>query len=438
MGFVIPNHYHNKYIFKIRFLGYKRNFVLFNEINLCNCVYIDSYDYRVYSFIKQQKSIIKLSKESFKFYSMKTANLLTHQILLIVFTVLMFSCQSNTKNSPAHTKKYSEYTDLEKMNLKGEVIGVADYSTSDCKNCYDFTFYNENGNVEKEFDNRDNAFLILRHYIYLNNILRNQINYYLFENNTSSTNMSYFQYDSSLCLQSEMNHSNLYNKIFEFTKYEYDKNGFPKEKISDSKERYYWNAGILDSQILIYDNKILSKKYFSEGRLVKDVRIDSKGNIDKASSFIYTYKLDSTGNDIKLVSTSFEGAKDSSERTIIYKGGDLSIYYNTYIELEAKINKINAEKSTEHSNVNSNNYVAPQPVEKEKIICNRCGGTGQKICERCFGKGETRCYRCNGTGVANDGRRCIYCTGGYERCTGCQGRTRISCDGCAGRGYTNY
>ena len=39
---------------------------------------------------------------------MKSANTLTHQLLLIVFTILMFSCNSD-KNDPTSIKKYSEY-----------------------------------------------------------------------------------------------------------------------------------------------------------------------------------------------------------------------------------------------------------------------------------------------------------------------------------------
>ena len=130
---------------------------------------------------------------------------------------------------------------------------------------------------------------------------------------------------------------------------------------------------------------------------------------------------------------------DSSERIIIYKGEDLSKYIKDYVNVVSKITKLDGRLSSyNNSDNNTSNNFQEQPQQKEKIMCGRCGGTGQKICDNCYGKGETRCYRCDGYGIASDGRKCIYCNAGYEKCTRCYGRTRLSCDGCASRGYTNY
>ena len=196
-------------------------------------------------------------------YSMKQLKGICNQLMAILIATFVFSCQSNINNSPASLKKYSEYTDLEKNGLKGEVIGVANYSTSDCENCYYFTFYNEKGNIDKEFDDRADDFLISRHYIYLNNILRNQIHNYLIRNAEQSSSIVYLNYDSNFCLQSTTSYSRSSSSNTKES-YKYDKNGFPKEKGDRFKEKYYWNNGILDSQILIVSNKVFSKKYFTK------------------------------------------------------------------------------------------------------------------------------------------------------------------------------
>lgn len=371
---------------------------------------------------------------------MKQLRWICNQLLAILIATFVFSCQSNINEAPQSVKKYSEYTDLEKNGLKGEVIGVANYNISDCENCYYFTFYNEKGNIDKEFDNRANEFLMSRHYIYLSNILRNQINNQLFNNSKLSTDIDYLNYDSSFCLQSRTSYSSSDDKILN-TKYEYDKYGFPKEEITDDfKEKFYWNNGTLDSQILIAYNQVYSKKVYIKNRLSQEIFFDDKGNINEAISNNYKYKFDTYGNDIKFIRTSFKGTIDSCERVIIYKGGDLTKYFKAYMELQMRMYQISGNQGgiLNTTDFETENNYQQQPQQKEKIMCSRCGGTGQKICDGCSGSGEIRCYRCNATGVASDGRRCIYCNVGYNQCKKCYGRTRVSCDGCASRGYNSY
>jgi hypothetical protein len=360
--------------------------------------------------------------------------------MAILIATFVFSCQSNGKNDPAPIKKYSEYTDLEKMNLKGEVIGVANYNISNCENCYYFTFYNEKGNIDKEFDNRANDFLMSRHYIYLSNILRNQINNQLFNNSKLSTGIDYLNYDSSFCLQSRTSYSSSDNKI-RYTKYEYDKNGFPKEEITDDfKEKFYWNNGTLDSQILIADNQVFSKKVYIKNRLSQEIIFDENGNINDAMSYNYKYKLDGYGNDIKWIRTSFKGAIDSFERVIIYKGGDLTKYFNAYIELQRRMYQISGNQvgTPNNTDFETENNFQEQPQQKQWVNCKICHGTGLNVCSECGGKGIRECPNCHGRGFNYDAQHstCNYCGGnGQVKCIQCYGKgNRGNCYSCGGRG----
>ena len=49
---------------------------------------------------------------------MKQLRGICNLLLAILIATFILSCQSNIKDAPAALKKYSEYTDLEKMNLK--------------------------------------------------------------------------------------------------------------------------------------------------------------------------------------------------------------------------------------------------------------------------------------------------------------------------------
>lgn len=362
-----------------------------------------------------------------------------NQLLAILIVTFLFSCQSNTKNVPTSVKKYSEYTDIQKDNLSGDVIGVVNYNyrnNSKCKDCLAVTFYNDKGFKEISFFKND-PFDILYRFIYLNNTLLNSIETFISKlDGTISNSINYFEYDSKMNLITQLSNDDTEST----TKFSYDENGFPNEEFTiDRQKKFYWSNEKLDSVIYLINNEIYMREYFKEGRK-SEVFIYKDGILDNDESYSCKYILDSFGNDINLTRIFLNGKTESISRKIIYKGGDLSEYFNSYIELEIISNKIKGTKSNmEYSDdFESDNNIQTQPVEKEKIICGKCGGTGQKICDKCYGNGETRCFRCNGTGVANDGRRCIFCSGGYEKCTKCYGKTRLSCDGCASRGYTNY
>ena len=98
--------------------------------------------------------------------------------ILIAFAILLFSCNSD-KNVSLKTKKYSEYNDLEKMNLKGDVIGYIDIEYSKDTTFSRFTFINENGNVLYSYvysplGNDGSHLYQYTNYTYFNNLLQLQ------------------------------------------------------------------------------------------------------------------------------------------------------------------------------------------------------------------------------------------------------------------------
>lgn len=380
---------------------------------------------------------------------MKQLRVICNQLLAILIVFFLFSCQSNSKNAPTSIKKYSEYTDLEKMNLKGDVIGFSKYD-SETSDHTSFIFIN-NGNISNEFLyyplQADGSHLYrYANYIFNNNLLVFKIELSRGGDDQYTKEYEKYSYEKNLLVK-----INTYGDDWtERSIISYDNSGFPKKEIEiyQSNDQYneyyyYWKDGKLDSTIRFYGKVLKDKNYYKDGRVIKKIDYNEDGSVNNKYSANFEYKLDRFNNDTAIIKKDLSGnilEGGTQTRVIKYKGEDITHYVNTLIEMHSLVQELGSDKSTTVNDFNTEIYDNSQsaPVVKEKIMCNRCGGTGQKICERCYGKGETRCYRCNGTGVANDGRRCIYCTGGYERCTGCQGRTRISCDGCASRGYTNY
>lgn len=357
---------------------------------------------------------------------MKRLKEISNQIMAILIATFFLSCQSNINNSPASIKNYSDYTDLEKMNLKGNVVGLQDYGSNT------FYFFDSQGRKEKSYYIEENS-KAYSLYIYAGEKLAS---YFTFYSDKSSIRTD-FKYDTSSFLINEVSESS--NKLFIDKTFLNNKDGFPLEISGDIvKEVNFWNKNQLDSSITTIDKTRLTSKY-KNGRCV-EFR-DYKNRIQR-----YQYRLDSYGNDFRMLIFDDKGRLiDSVERTIIYRGEDLSKYIKNFIHAVSSIAKItrdiNENQVEEPDDLNENNsinYVQPQISMDEKINCSECGGSGQQICDKCFGKGETRCIICNGSGVSRDGRRCIYCSGGYEKCTRCYGKTRLKCDNCGGRGYKNH
>lgn len=365
---------------------------------------------------------------------MKQLRGISNQLIVILIATFLFSCQFNSNNAPAAVKKYSEYTDLEKMNLRGEVIGFKNYSVLSS-----FDFFNNYGMVERSYLKIDGVnFFWINLNVFSKGYMTSKITIY---DNQQFSRISYL-YDSSNYLLSEKEISQ--NSQPSITFYKNDSNGYPLEmESSGSKKVYYWNLGKLDSVYNYYENIVSTKIYYQNGRESKRVVYDKTGSVDKKYSKKYVYYFDRFKNDVKFISTNLLGEKDSAERIIIYKGDDLTKYENEFNKILSQVTKthksqIIVQDNQDISNRNSNGFFQSGPEQKEKINCSECGGSGQKICEKCYGKGETRCIICNGSGVSRDGRRCIYCSGGYEKCTRCYGKTRVRCDDCGGRGYKSY
>ena len=99
---------------------------------------------------------------------MKKISFFLHQLMLIIFLLLLFSCQSNNNNLTIR-KKYSEYNDLEKLHLKGDVVLLKDVDNR-------VYFFNEKGMIEKSYcDEADGQQWSL--YNYTNHLLTNRLIY---------------------------------------------------------------------------------------------------------------------------------------------------------------------------------------------------------------------------------------------------------------------
>ncbi len=380
---------------------------------------------------------------------MKQLGGICNQLMAILIATFVFSCQSNSKSDPAPTKKYSEYTDLEKMNLKGDVIGFSEYD-SETSDHTSFKFIN-NGNISNEFLyfplQADGSHL----YSYTTYIFDESLLLFKLEHGRGGSD-EYIKHYEKYSYE-----KNLLVKIIAYgdgwterTIIGYDNSGYPKKEIriyqSDDKFNevyYYWKDGRLDSTIRFFGKILKDKNYYKDGRVIKKIDYNEDGSINNDYSCNFEYKLDRFSNDTARVQKDLSGKVIEGgvqTRVIKYRGEDITHYVNTLIEMQSLVHELGSNKLAPINDYNteSNNYNQTTPIEKEKIMCSRCGGTGQKICDGCSGSGEIRCYRCNATGVASDGRRCIYCNVGYNQCKKCYGRTRVSCDGCASRGYNSY
>ena len=372
--------------------------------------------------------------------------------ILIAFAVLLFSCNSD-KNESFKTKKYSEYSDLEKMNLKGDVIGYIEYSKDTTFNT--FTFINENGNVLYSYvysplKNDGSHFYQYTNYTYFNNLLQLQQTQGQGGNNDMFSQHKIYLYSG----RNIINIMEFYDgKPWEEISFKYDTLDYPKNEIKKYlyegnngillENNYFWNEGNLDSIISYYGGNIHNKEYFKDGRLIKRININDDGEISENSA-IFEYRLDKFNNDVKKYEKDLNGNLiDSTFRIIKYKGDDISYYEKKYIEIQMLAHNLTNKNSSINSNsdnnvVSENNYVAPQVQQKQWVNCRVCHGTGLNICSECGGKGIRECPNCHGRGFYWDAQRssCNYCGGhGQAQCNQCYGKgNRGSCSSCGGRG----
>ena len=371
---------------------------------------------------------------------MKKISFFLQQLVLIIFLLLLFSCQSKNNNLTAK-KKYSEYNDLEKLNLKGNVVMLKDVDNR-------VYLFNEKGMIEKSYsDEADSKEWTL--YNYTNNLLTNRLIYSKTDLPVSGFARHNFFYDSNSYLISE---SYLYiinnEEMSMLKKYYNDENGFKIKEtawiIDDNNTKnydaYFWRNGELDSSYAFDDNNYLFfKRYYKGGVPVKYVSYNKKKEIEPEYTSTLKYVLDINGNYTKSYRNNLNGDIDSSTRTILYKGADLQPYYNKFSYLFINLSLVNGKMEiNNYENDNSNNFITPQVQQKQWINCRACHGTGLNICSECGGKGIRECPNCHGRGFYWDAQHssCNYCGGhGQVQCNQCYGKgNRGSCSSCGGRG----
>lgn len=265
-------------------------------------------------------------------------------LLYVIFGTIILklvSCKNNDKtnqtldNTSGKIKKYSEFTGLEKMNLKGDVVGIKDYGG------FHFYFINNNGNIDKSYFYYDDKIKSFSTYLYTNDKLINVLHLHENIDNSIACFNEFFYYD---------NNSNLISRIQSYSigkepdgqNFTYDKNGFPNETFNKNtgqlESKSYWNNGELDSVYHYNEKMILDNiEYFKNGRIIKFLFFNNSGEIERNSSRDYQYFYDRNGNDIKYITTSYLGFKDSSERIIFYKGDEISNYLDRFQNLVTEI-----------------------------------------------------------------------------------------------------
>jgi len=278
------------------------------------------------------KSTISLLGKLFSFF------------LLIIF---FYSCNSN-EHKISDLKKYSEYNDLEKMNLKGDVIGIEDYTE-------ELISFNDFGFIEKSISHGSDDDYMLRDYLYVKNILTSIFTY------SSSINLwsrDDYTYDAKGSLINEINNSKFGKQVID---YKNNANGFPTEYVqktflSKTKTIKYWTNSILDSSYGFSTNGRNSNiEYFTNGRISKRIVFDEDGKIDKKYTQETVYVLDSNSNDVKQIFTNLLGEVDSIERKIFYKNSNFkSNFIKKYIALQSKVYNLTFNDNIERSSDNYN------------------------------------------------------------------------------------
>ena len=355
-----------------------------------------------------------------------TISLLGKLFSFFILLIFFYSCNNNEQKT-SELKKYSEYNDLEKTNLNGDVICFQNYGGDF------FNFINNSGNIDKTYFDVD-GLKSFTSYLYSNNKLINILHFGENSDNSIFSFNEIFEYDSNFNKKSRItSYSSGINPNGEY--FNYDSNGFPNETIDAITgivtSKQFWSNGKIDSTYSYDDSKIIFKEYYEDGKRIKFLSFNRNGSLDKKHCRDYVYILDSYNNDIKYISTSYLGVKDSSERIILYKGDDLSKYIEEFEKIVTEITNTGnrafdkMQDNLGGNSINSNQDNTRSDDIKQWVNCSHCHGTGIEECTTCYGKGKMQCGNCNGTGIW-----------GYNntRCVGCGGKGEVRCDYCYGKG----
>ena len=417
-------------------------------------------------------------------------------IFLGIILLSIFSCSDS---------KLGQETDLEKENLKGDVIFV---SEDDGKS---FTLYNEYGMKTRGFYGELDIYYDDENHYFDKNIKNKTIRKMgskirLSQNFETKTDYNYDSRGNLITSKSP--------DVSEEFQYDFDGNLIKKTFIGYSVNivnNFFYSSNKLDSSINIkkFQNDLTTHiNYFNnEGNRIRsqvrsDNRRDYKYNENNdVSEEIYTdyssnknnptitkttyeYNYDKNGNWIQQRILNSEGETEISNRTIIYKGEDISSFIKKSDEIISSVkNKTTNENNTESSdnnsqtesndNSSSNTYQEPErQPQPEKVKCYSCRGSGDcGECGKTFrvhtweGNGwkdrnETRlgyvmCSDCSGAGVfykrsdyPNVGKweiekKCYVgnCNSGWKPCNKCNGYGNGTllgkCRDCKGSGFRN-
>ena len=342
---------------------------------------------------------------------------------IIGLSVIISSCSSDVKKN-----------DLEEENLKGEVILVTTNSihTEDesPSGGIDFKVYNDQGMMTKQFSGSLGKFFRLWETIYDNERKVLVKTTQDLGAGISKTEDKYF-YDINGKLDSTNS-----NDFFQ-EKYTYDEDGELLKVIIETN-----------------GNKVLTSiVYLKKDESGNDIEelldeFNNNGIKIKSTTKKYEYNYDENGNWIQQRQIEEGVLKSTTNRTIVYKGGETSIYIN---EIDKIINSLNgggnsSNNSTQNdensSSSNQNNYSNQnQQTERQKqwVNCNKCKGTGKIVCDKCNGTTLMFCGTCDGRGTFNSGNgstTCYYCKGALKvKCDSCYGKgIKGNCGQCGGRG----
>jgi len=316
---------------------------------------------------------------------------------------LIFGCNSSGPENK---------TDLEKMNLKGEVIFLVVEDS-------DFIEFNENGMKKKNiyYDKSYNDSYSESDFIYENGNLVKQIEVIIESDGKQKIRENIYQYQNGLLkmidydngfLIREFFHDGKNNLIEEKSTLNFDGNPYITSTI------YFYSNNQLDStyqyQLIESNNKILQLKtsydsngktiglssvsttillslQYKDGLEIKEVTKSDNG----ISELSISYEFDQNGNWIKKISSSGSEEDEVEERKIFYKGDDFSgiISGLTLVKTNFK-NGISQPQNSNLSSSNGSNQYSDGPTKSQnfgesqipnKNTCYNCKGTGK--CPKC-------------------------------------------------------
>lgn len=404
-------------------------------------------------------------------------------------SVIISSCSSDVKKN-----------DLEKENLKGDVVAYLNsYKNNENVIVESLTLFNEEGMIEKKYENNPTYELVIENYFYKKGLLDTRTRLKWSDGEKVNETENYIYDESGFLIKQT---SDFFGELEKKT-YEYKDGRLLKEYLPNGVKEYFYSTR-LDS-IVQKNGTYDIREYFNElgqmtkfgiwmnkGFIIRSMEYDKNGNVvlekvdntGDESIFKTNYTYDSRDNWIQQIHINNEGIQTKTTRKIYYKGDDLSDVekwiesFNLSSSKSGMSNEseepINESSSNSYSSSNnsssSNTYSNQNQQQPEKRKCGKCNGSGKcRECSKTFSKpsykgsgsyqwrNETRpglvmCNDCFGRGhkqVKRDeggwepGEDCYIrdCDNGWVVCRTCNsygnGRNPGQCKECDGTGYIN-